>query len=46
MQIHDSEGEVQAPCEEEMEEDIEVADETAGGAKILKRLRDSGFKFR
>ncbi|KAJ6666988.1 hypothetical protein lerEdw1_018990 [Lerista edwardsae] len=37
LKIHDSGGEVQELGEEEMEEDIEVADETAGGAKILKR---------
>lgn len=37
LKIHDSEGENQEPSEEETEEDIEVADETAGGAKILKR---------
>ncbi|XP_053169663.1 nephrocystin-1 isoform X1 [Hemicordylus capensis] len=37
LEIHDDEGEGQEPSEEETEEDIEVADETAGGATILKR---------
>ncbi|KAH0622815.1 hypothetical protein JD844_025512 [Phrynosoma platyrhinos] len=35
--ISDKEGEAQEQNEEETEEDIEVTDETAGGAKVMKR---------
>ncbi|XP_054838977.1 nephrocystin-1 [Eublepharis macularius] len=37
LMIYDKERVCQEPSDDETEEDIEVADETAGGAKILKR---------
>ncbi|KAL8185201.1 UNVERIFIED_CONTAM: hypothetical protein K2H54_042873, partial [Gekko kuhli] len=37
LRVYDKEGMGQGPSDEETEEDIEVADETAGGAEILKR---------